>query len=183
MSAFRPAAAPDPSTLLRAEPLTRAAFAPFGDVIEPRAPGDAGAFDINGGMVRRHHGLARVEVGQGHALINLFEARPYAYPLAIRMLERHPLGSQAFLPLDGRPFLVVVAPRGDTVRPEAVRAFFSDGVQGVNYHAGVWHHMLLAVGAPSRFAVVDRGGEGANCDEITLARPLWLALPAALASA
>ena len=151
-------------------------------MIEPRAPGDAGAFDINGGMVRRHHGLARVEVGQGHALINLFEARPYAYPLAIRMLERHP--GQPGLPAAGRPALPDGG--GATRRhgpPEAVRAFFSDGVQGVNYHAGVWHHMLLAVGAPSRFAVVDRGGEGANCDEVTLARPLWLALPAALASA
>jgi len=182
MPAPRPAAAPDFLYLLPVAPLTREAFAPFGDVIEPRPDGDAGAYDINGGMVRRHHDLAQVEVGQGRTLINLFEARPYGFPLEIRMLERHPLGSQAFIPLSSNPFLVVVAPRGEQVPGHAVRAFITDGRQGVNYRAGVWHHMLLALGAPTCFAVIDRGGEGGNCDEITLAQSLRLELPAPLAA-
>ncbi|WP_265919661.1 ureidoglycolate lyase [Cupriavidus nantongensis] len=164
---------------LHPQPLNAAAFAPFGDVIETRPAGDPGAFPINGGMVTRHHDLATVELGGGRALINLFEARPYAYPMEIAMLERHPLGSQAFIPLSDRPFLVVVAPPGDTLEAGSVRAFITNGRQGVNYHAGVWHHMLLALDAPSCFAVVDRGGDGNNCEERWLAQPLRLELPGA----
>lgn len=162
---------------LHPQPLSAAAFAPFGDVIAPRRVGDPGAFPINAGMVTRHHDLATVELGAGRALINLFEAKPYAFPMEIAMLERHPLGSQAFIPLSDRPFVVVVAPPGDTLDAASVRAFITDGRQGVNYRAGVWHHMLLAVGAPSSFAVVDRGGDGNNCEERWLAQPLLLELP------
>ncbi|SOY50559.1 ureidoglycolate lyase [Cupriavidus taiwanensis] len=164
---------------LHPQPLTAAAFAPFGDVIEARPVGDPNAFPINGGMVMRHHDLATVELGRGRALISLFEARPYAFPMEITMLERHPLGSQAFIPLSDRPFLVVVAPPGDTLEAESVCAFITNGRQGVNYRAGVWHHMLLAVDAPSSFAVVDRGGDGNNCEERCLAQPLLLELPGA----
>lgn len=169
----RPAA---PRLRLHPQPLSAAAFAPFGDVIEARPAGDPGAFPINGGMVLRHHDLATVELCGGRALINLFEARPYAFPMEIAMLERHPLGSQAFIPLSERPFLVVVAPPGDTLQAESLRAFITNGRQGVNYRAGVWHHMLLAMDAPSCFAVVDRGGDGNNCEEHWLAQPLLLEL-------
>lgn len=164
-------------------PLSAAAFAPFGDVIEARPAGDPGAFPINGGMVTRHHDLAAVELEGGRALINLFEAKPYAYPLEIAMLERHPLGSQAFIPLSEQPFVIVVAPAGDVLDPASLRAFITNGRQGINYRRGVWHHMLLAVGAPARFAVIDRGGDGNNCEERTLAQPLLLELPPALHAA
>lgn len=169
----------DPSALvrLRPEPLSTDAFAPFGDVIAPRPAGDPAAFPINGGMVTRHHDLATVELGGGRALINLFEARPYTFPMEISMMERHPLGSQAFIPLSERPFVVVVAPPGDALLPASLRAFITNGRQGVNYRAGVWHHMLLALGEPSFFAVVDRGGDGNNCDERRLAQPLLIELP------
>ncbi len=143
---------------LHPQPLSAAAFAPFGDVIEARPACDPGAFPINGGMVTRHHDLAAVELEGGRALINLFEAKPYACPLEIAMLERHPLGSQAFISLSEQPFVIVVAPAGDELDPASLRAFITNGRQGVNYRRGVWHHMLLAVGA--RRALRDRSRWG-----------------------
>ncbi|KVE29522.1 ureidoglycolate hydrolase [Burkholderia singularis] len=164
---------------LTIEPLTRAAFAPFGDVIETDG---AKHFPINGGTTTRFHDLARVDVGDGggRPLVNLFRGQPRALPFAVTMLERHPLGSQAFLPLSDKPYLVVVAPAGD-LDPAKIRAFVTRGWQGVNYAKGVWHHPLIALGGLSDFIVVDRGGDGVNLDERDLPEPLWLtddALPA-----
>lgn len=148
---------------LRVEPLTVAAFAPFGDVIESegRAP-----MVINGGMTLRYDDLASVDVGTqgGRALISFFDAQPYALPLGIRAMERHPLGSQAFVPLDEAAFLVVVAPVGDQIDESAIRVFVTNGRQGVNYKRGAWHHSLIVTQGTARFLVVDRGGEGHNCD-------------------
>lgn len=155
---------------LRIERLTREAFAPFGDVIEL-----AGArhYPINGGNTERYHDLAKVEVGRGHALLNLFRGQPRPLPFEVKMLERHPLGSQAFVPLADTPYLVVVAPAGE-LDVRGMRAFVTSGWQGVNYAAGVWHHPLLALRRVSDFIVVDRGGEGANCDEQDLPQTWWL---------
>jgi ureidoglycolate lyase len=152
---------------LQMERLTREAFAPFGDVIELDG---ARHFPINGGTTERYHDLAQVDViGQGgRPLINLFRAQPRALPVEINMMERHPLGSQAFLPLSDVSYLIVVAPAGD-FDPAHMRAFWTDGWQGVNYAKGVWHHPLLALERVSDFVVVDRGGEQPNCDEIALA--------------
>lgn len=152
---------------LRALPLTAEAFAEFGDVID--SAGHTPLL-INNGMTERFHALARVDTGdgEGHALINLFHARPYALPLQLSSMERHPLGSQAFMPLDARPFVVVVAPIGEQVRAEDLRAFVTHGRQGVNYRRGVWHHSLIALDAPARFLVVDRGGPGDNCDVVPI---------------
>lgn len=149
-------------------PLSRAAFAPFGDVIE--TPG-AKSFPINAGMVERFHDLARVEtVDGGHPLISIFRGQPYALPLAVRHVERHPLGSQAFFPVGGDTrYAVIVAPPGDTVRPEDLRAFVAAPGQGVNYRPGIWHHVLLTLEQPADFIVVDRGGPGDNCDEFHFA--------------
>lgn len=148
-----------------AEPLTAAAFAPFGDVI---AAGGGDYIEINEGMARRYHDLADVDVAAegGRALISVFSARPWFRPIRLRVMERHPLGSQAFVPMHDRPFLVVVAPPGPAPLPAALRAFVTDGAQGVNYARGVWHHPLLALDRIEQFLVVDRGGEGHNLDEI-----------------
>lgn len=149
---------------LTIEPLSQAAFAAFGEVIESDG---RDWFPINGGTTRRYHRLAAVQLAQpeDEAIISLFVAQPLSMPLAIAMLERHPLGSQAFMPLLGRPFLIVVAPPGDAPQVDKVRAFRSDGRQGVNYHRGVWHHPVLALQADDRFLVIDRSGSGRNCDE------------------
>ena len=100
--------------------------------------------------------------------MSLFRSTPLPAPVTLRVMERHPLGSQAFYPLEGRRYLVVVAPPGE-FKPSAIVAFLAQGRQGVNYAPGVWHHFLLALEAPSDFLVIDRAGGGDNCDEVTLA--------------
>jgi len=151
--------------LLKAEPLTPEAFAPFGDVIQ--AEGHAPRL-INEGTCERFDDLAPVDVLDegGRPLISIFKAAPRPLPFEVRVMERHPLSSQAFYPLDGVPFLVVVAESdsgpGGVGR---IRAFRAAGNQGVSYRRNTWHHALLAIGQTSRFLVVDRGGPGANCDE------------------
>ena len=151
-------------TILRPEPLTRTAFAPFGDAIE--ADG-AQHFAINNGSTTRFHDLARIDVAAegGYPLVNIFRARPLPMPLTVAMMEKHPLGSQAFVPLGAEPFLVVVAPPGDRVAPEDLHAFLAQGRQGVNYARGVWHHPVIALGRETDFLVIDRGGPGDNLAE------------------
>lgn len=148
---------------LRIEPLTREAFAPFGDVIQTD---DAENFPINNGSTTRFHDLAHIETdADGRVLVNIFRATPLDYPLAILLVERHPKGTQAFIPLNNRRYLVLVAPKGETVKAEDIRVFMAEGHQGVNYHAGTWHHPVLALDDVSDFLVIDRGGKGDNCDE------------------
>jgi ureidoglycolate lyase len=148
---------------LRPEPLTAAAFAPFGDVIELAG---AQQMPINAGTTIRFHDLAQVDVlsDGGRTLINLFRAQPREEPVRLSLMERHPLGSQAFLPLADAPYYVVVA-EDDNGKPGELRAFVSNGWQGVNYAKNVWHHPLLALGAVRDFVVVDRGGAGVNLEE------------------
>jgi ureidoglycolate lyase len=149
---------------LRVEALTREAFAPFGDVIE--AASAAQTYAINAGTTTRFHDLARIDADRdgGRPVLSLFRAQPRKLPFAITQLERHPLGSQAFVPLSQRPYLVVVAE--DPVGTP--RAFLARNGQGVNYHAGTWHHPLLALDEVSDFLVIDRAGPGNNCDEVEL---------------
>lgn len=146
---------------IRARPLTAAAFAPFGDVIETAAD----PVMINNGTTERHHDLAKVDImGQGaHTLINIFRGQPFTLPVEIMMMERHPLGSQAFMPLSDRPYLVVIAPDENGSPGEPV-AFLAENC-GVNYRANVWHHPLISLEAVSDFLVVDRGGNGVNLEE------------------
>jgi len=148
------------------EPLTAEAFALFGKVIE--ASDEAVKLDINQGHAVRYDRLAEVDArdGGGAGAISLFRARPLA-ELVLRSFERHPLGSQTFVPLSGRPYLVAVAPPGH-FDPAAIRLFRAEGHQGVHYDKGVWHHFLLVL-AESDFLVVDRSGPGDNCEEVELA--------------
>ena len=159
---------------IRARPLTAAAFAPFGDVLEA-----AGAPDmlINAGLCGRHHDLARLDFADGRAGLSLFDARPRVLPHAVELLERHPLGSQAFVPMAQAPFLVVVAP-DEGGAPGRPLAFLAGPGQGVNYARGTWHGVLAPLRAPGLFAVVDRiapPGEDprANLEEHPLDEP-WL---------
>ncbi|KON80787.1 ureidoglycolate lyase [Azoarcus sp. PA01] len=170
------AATPSSPRTIVAEPLTREAFAPFGDVIEA---GDAVRhFPINGGNTMRYHDLAKIEPGaDGHAILSIFRGQPRALPFAVQMMERHPLGSQAFVPMSGRPYLVVVAAAGQAPSAQSLRVFRARGDQGVNYARGVWHHPLLALDAVSDFIVIDRAGPGDNCDEVALADTVLIDLP------
>jgi len=105
-------------------------------------------------------------------IISIFVGQPYALPARLWVLERHPLGSQAFIPLQDRPWLVVVAPADGEPAPEQLRVFLARGDQGVNYATGVWHHPLIALDAESRFLVVDREGPGNNCEECPVAEDI-----------
>jgi ureidoglycolate lyase len=160
--------------VLCVEPLARETFAPFGDVIEL-----AGArhFPINGGTTERYHDLATLDVcaDGGRPLVNVFRAQPRALPFEIALMERHPHSSQAFLPLANVRYAVIVAPAGE-FDASRMRAFASNGWQGVNYARGVWHHPLIALDHVSDFVVIDRGGEGPNCDEIALEHSWQLVL-------
>jgi len=156
------------------QPLTQQAFSDFGDVIE--ASDNVNDFAINDGFTQRYHDLANVDVddNQGHAIISIFRSTPLAQPIAIKMMERHPHGSQAFIPMGENPYLVVVAPKGDFDLSK-IEVFFAKSNQGVNYHKGTWHHFCLALGTESDFLVVDRGGEGDNCDVLELDGSLVIA--------
>lgn len=162
----RATAMPLPRTLV-AEPLTHEAFAPFGDVIE--ASDAVRHFPINGGNTERYHDLAQIDPGpDGRAIVSIFRGQPRTLPFPVEIMERHPLASQAFVPMSGRAYLVVVAPAGDAPGAEDLRVFLARGDQGINYARGVWHHPLLALDEACDFLVVDRAGPGHNCDETTL---------------
>jgi ureidoglycolate lyase len=149
--------------VLAVQPLSRAAFAPFGEVIETEG---ASAFPINDGTATRFNDLAKIDVSMqgGRAALSVFRGQPVRFPLQLVQVERHPLGSQSFMPIGERPFLVVVARSDAQGKPGAAFAFLSNGRQGINYARGVWHHPLLSLGAISDFLVVDRAGPGENCD-------------------
>jgi ureidoglycolate lyase len=143
--------------------LTRESFRQYGDVIE--VCGKSKNFSINDGFTQRYHDLAEVDVVDkgGRALISIFRSTPLELPVCIKMMERHPLSSQAFMPLGNKAYLVVVAPKGD-FDPSQIEVFLASCNQGVNYHKGTWHHYCLALDEISDFLVVDRGGSGENCD-------------------
>lgn len=140
-----------------AQPLTKDAFAPFGDVLD--ATGDFRL--INEGMCRRHHDRATLDFGDARAGISIFKAEPRTLPYTFDLIERHPEGSQAFLPMTEHPFLVIVAPD-----PQAEpRAFLTNGAQGINLFRATWHGVLTPLYSPGIFAVVDRIGTTPNLEE------------------
>ena len=159
---------------LRALPLTAERFAPFGDVIEASAGRER---PMNSARFERYTDLSRIDAGDdGKATISIARCRAATrLPYQIDMLERHPFGSQAFIPLSGFVFVVAVAPAAQQADAEAIQAFVSNGRQGVNYHPGVWHMPMIALEAGQEFLIVDRAG-GNNCDEQYLDEALLLEL-------
>ncbi|MDB5524839.1 MAG: allA [Rhizobium sp.] len=154
-------------------PLTQSAFASFGQVIEPDP---ATIRMINSGTTERYHALGRTEaLGEGaQVVINLFRGQPRNFPYKIDMMERHPYGSQSFHPLNGRPWLVVVA-KDQGGRPGRPHVFLASGDQGINYRANVWHHPLIALAETSDFLVVDRLGQEHNLEEYFYPAPFFIA--------
>ncbi len=151
---------------LALEPLSKKAFEPFGNVIETSG---AEHFSINAGTIERFHDLADVAIGEGEnarVLINIASCNmPADLPYRLPFMERHPLGSQAFIPMDETPLIVAVAPKGDYIDPAKVKAYISNGRQGVNYHPGVWHMPLICLEKGQQMLLIDRGGAGKNCEE------------------
>jgi ureidoglycolate lyase len=162
---------------LAARPLTAESFAPFGTVIDKAATEPR---PMNAGMARRYHDLATVRVtgDDGRVVVGLVEAEPYPLPLTFRLVERHPLGSQAFIPLSAAPFLVVTCP-DEGGRPGRPQAFVTRPWQGVCYAPGTWHGVLTPFGQAQDFVVVDRGGAGVNLEEHLFDEAWTVTLPAA----
>ncbi len=153
---------------MKIERLNKQAFEPFGDVIETEG---AEQRNINQGFASRFHDLAKIEVGHGEAVVSIFEAAPRPQPVAITLMERHPLGSQLFYPLQKEAWCVVVCenPKDEN----SFRAFRATGTQGVNYRPNTWHHPVLVV-SRAHFIVIDRKGDGDNLEEVWLDKELTL---------
>ena len=161
---------------LRPRLLTRERFAPYGDVVEAV---DGRAFRMNDGRFDRFDDLCRIESAGGVGIaVGIVRSRA-ATPLPYRFdkVERHPLGSQAFIPLSPCRFVVVVAPPHEIVEPTDLRAFVTNGRQGVNYRRGAWHMPLTALEVGQEFLVIDWTGDRPNCDERTLDESEVLAPP------
>ena len=158
--------------IIRAQALTREVFRPFGDVLE------TDGIDpqlINFGNTQKFGGLADiVTLDNGIAQLGIYRSKAIVLPFRIKLMECHPLGSQAFYPLHQRPFPVVVAKAGKKPAPEDIRVFLTNGLQGVNLHAGVWHHYQLTLEEDSEYLVIDRGGEGENYLEQPVIEELWV---------
>ena len=159
--------------------LTAGHFAPFGQVLEV---GSEPTMMINQGLCGRHHDLANLEMlasgdgEDGKAGISLFDAQPRSLPYQLDMMERHPLGSQAFLPMSQNGFLVIVA-EDDDGRPARPQAFLTHAGQGINISRNVWHGVLTPLHDPGLFAVIDRIGPGNNLEEFWFDQP-YLVVPA-----
>jgi ureidoglycolate lyase len=156
--------------MIRTEPLTPSAFAPFGDVLDTSGPPDR---LINAGLCGRWHDRARLDVTDGRAGISLFRSETRTLPYRLDLLERHPRGSQAFLPMSPDPFLVIVA-EDDGGTPARIRAFLTAPGQGINLLRNTWHGVLTPLHPPGLFAVIDRIGDGPNLEEYHLPTPLLI---------
>ncbi len=156
--------------IISPEPLTAAAFAAFGDVLDA-----TGSFRlINEGQCQRHHDRARLAFAaeidpNNRPGLSIFNAAPRALPYTFDLIERHPEGSQAFIPMTQHPFLVIVAPSP----ADKPRAFLTNGAQAINLHRGTWHGVLTPLHAPGLFAVLDRIGTSANLEEYRYPQP-WV---------
>jgi ureidoglycolate lyase len=141
-------------------------------VIHPSADAKAA---MNDAHFERFSELANVSADGRNASISIARCKvPTSLPYRFDLVERHPLGTQAFIPLSHFRFFVVVAPAAESVEPEDLRAFVTNGSQGVNYHKGVWHMPMIALEDGQEFLIVDRGADGENCDEHYFSDPVTL---------
>ena len=158
---------------LSARPLNKTAFAEFGEVIELA---DAQQIQINDGLTTRFHDLFTIDVNDagGRPIVSLFRSAPLPLPHRVRVMERHPHGSQAFLPLDQLPFLVLVAADVTPVTAADLSLFITNGQQGVNLYKNTWHHFQIVLDEQRDFIVVDRGGAGDNLQETRIEDEVWI---------
>jgi ureidoglycolate lyase len=160
-----------PMMIIRPKPLTKDLFLPYGDVLETD---DFEPSSINFGNTLKFDKLAEVTHDGGYAQISIYRSSAIVLPFRVRLMECHPLGSQAFYPLHHRPFPVVVARAGEAPGATDLRIFLSNGRQGVNLHAGTWHHYQLTLGQDSDYLVIDRGGPEHNYQEHHLREEVWM---------
>jgi ureidoglycolate lyase len=156
-------------------PLTAERFARFGNVVEASSTTQAAMNELR---FERYNDLVDVDIDSsrhGRVAVSIVRCRvPTQLPYRIEMVERHPLGSQAFIPLQSFVFIVVVGPAGESIEAQDLQAFISNGRQGINYHRGVWHMPLIALEAGNDFLLIDRLGGGANLEQVFLSDAVTL---------
>ena len=161
--------------VLQPAPLTRERFMIYGEVIEASL---AHGSVMNDARFDRFDDLCDIDIVDGEVAVSIARSRTESVlPYRIDMVERHPLGSQAFVPLSPCRMIIVVGPPAESVAPEDLRAFETNGRQGINYRRGTWHMPLIALESGQQFLVIDRAGEGANCDQHILDEPVMLQHP------
>jgi len=158
---------------LNLKPLTDEAFAPFGNVIQKQGHYPE---ETNYGQTRKYARLADIDVSdqEGTVAVHIYRSRQISLPFRIEVMEHHPLGSQTFMPLHDRPFLVVVAPPAEKLAFKEIHGFFTNGEQGVNFHKGVWHHHQISLDEISDYLVIDRDGPGNNKIEQHISKALFI---------
>jgi ureidoglycolate lyase len=141
-------------------PITKENFSKFGDMI---TTANIKPIEINKGYAKRFDGIANLNTtkNNGETTICIFSAQKRSFPMKIDMMEKHPLGSQAFIPMKQTTFLVLVAPEGNKPDLNKIEAFIVPPDKGVNYNPGTWHFPLIATEVMN-FLVVDRKGSGDN---------------------
>jgi len=140
--------------------ITKENFSPFGDIISTK---NVKPIDINAGYAKRYDNLANIDISndQGNAIVSIFSASKRTFPMKIDMMEKHPLGSQAFIPMNDTTFLVLVAPQGNKPNLDKIESFIVPPGTGINYKLGIWHFPLISTDNMN-FLVVDRKGPGDN---------------------
>ena len=147
-------------TIIKPIKITRKNFAKYGDLI---SSDDINPMDINAGYAKRFDNLANINTSKddGKTIVSIFSALKRTFPMKIDMMEKHPLGSQAFIPMKETTFLTLVAPEGEKPDLEKIESFIVPKGIGVNYKTGIWHFPLIST-EDMDFLVVDRKGFGDN---------------------
>ena len=146
--------------IIKPVPITKENFNPFGEIISTK---DIKPIKINNGYANRYDGIANLNTSKdnGETTISIFSALKRTFPMKIDMMEKHPLGSQAFIPMKETTFLAFVAPKGEKPDLNKIEAFIIPSGIGINYKAGTWHFPLIST-EDMNFLVVDRKGPGEN---------------------
>ena len=146
--------------IIKPVPITKENFSKFGEVITTE---NIKPLEINNGYAKRFDEIAKIDTSsqEGETTISIFSALKRSFPMKIDMMEKHPLGSQAFIPMKETIFLTFVAPQGEKPNIEKIESFIVPKGKGVNYKAGVWHFPLIST-EDMDFLVVDRKGPGDN---------------------
>lgn len=171
-------------TKLIAQPLSQADFADFGEVVDLQgSPQYPKLMNINDGYTTRFHDLFTIDIDDEEPpktnsavrpVVSLFRTTPLPLPHRIHTMERHPRGSQAFLPMDKLPFLVLVAANVPTITVDDLVLFVTNGQQGINFYKNTWHHFQIGIGGERDFIVVDRGGADDNLEETEIQGEAWI---------
>jgi len=146
--------------IIKPIPITKENFSKFGDMITTE---NIKPLEINNGYAKRFDEIAQLDTSSenGETTISIFSALKRSFPMKVDMMEKHPLGSQAFIPMKETTFLTFVAPKGEKPNLEKIESFIVPKGKGVNYKAGVWHFPLIST-EDMDFLVVDRRGSGDN---------------------